>query len=353
MSNFVKKVLIIAAFFILAGASFGIGILLAQKKIVDQKNALEASILSQKKAKSTETTVLIDPEEYAKVSKESEVQKDIAPEPEKKQEDKIIFAIIGDTQNNPDNPGGNLRRAAKNIENQNVSFILALGDLVSSCDEKKECESKLTKWKSFFKKPVYPVQGNHDRISKIKADEIWQNFFNLPKNGPEGFSELVYSFNYANSHFVALDSDKPEESLINKKQRDWLEADLEKNKQKNVFVFFHEPAYPTNSKIKESLDVNPKDRDALWAILKKHKVTAVFSGHEHIVSRSKTNAIYQFIFGNTDTFNHLPPKPGTAEYFFVGSSYGLVELAGEKITVKTFSVDGTLLNSFTMPNSTP
>lgn len=353
MSNVFRKILIVVAFFVLAGGSFGIGMLLAQKKIVAEKNSREKAILSQKSEEDAVENITENPENYATVIENTNTSENPTPEPEKKEDIKFSFAIVGDTQNDPNNPAGNLTQASKNINKQDVSFVLALGDLVSSCDGGKECEGKLAKWRSFFKKTVYPVQGNHDRIGEKKADGAWQNFFNLPTNGPEDFSELVYSFDYANSHFVALDSDKPEESLINGKQRAWLEADLAKNKQKNVFVFFHEPTYPTNSKIGEGLDTNPKDRDALWAILKKYKVTAVFSGHEHIASRRKVDGIYQFIFGNTDTFNHLPPKPGTAEYSFVGSTYGIVEVVNEQITVKTFSVNETLLNSFTIPSVTP
>jgi 3',5'-cyclic AMP phosphodiesterase CpdA len=146
-----------------------------------------------------------------------------------------------------------------------------------------------------------------------------------------------------------LDSDKPKEFLINDIQRTWLDADLARNKNKNIFVFFHEPAYPTNSKIGESLDTNPADRNALWAILKKYKVTAVFSGHEHINSRRKVDGIYQFGFGNTDSFDHLAPKPGMAEYSSVGANYGIVEVVNEQVTVKVFSTNGVLLNSFLIP----
>jgi 3',5'-cyclic AMP phosphodiesterase CpdA len=217
----------------------------------------------------------------------------------------------------------------------------------------KECETKYKNWKSIlgsFGSNAYVMQGNHDRTGKEKADAVWEKVFSyLPGNGPQGFVKFAYSFDFDNSHFVVLDSDKPKEFLINETQRNWLDQDLSRTRKENIFVFFHEPAYPTNSKIDEGLDTNPKDRDALWNIFVKHKVKAVFSGHEHIQSRRKIDGIYQFIFGNTDSFNHLAPKPGMAEYSYVGPGFGIVEVEGKKITVETFSVQGKILNSFTLP----
>ncbi len=338
------------AFLVLVGGSFGSGILIAQLRLNAQKKTQNAWVVKPLAQEEKVEVPAADnnPDIQEKTVTEPEVA---TAESEKGEEIEFSFALVGDTQNDPNNVSGNLAKASRSIANQNVDFILATGDIVSSCDGDSKCEGKLAKWKSFFKQKIYPVQGNHDRIGEEKADRVWQKFFNLPNNGPAGFSELVYSFDYANSHFVALASDNPKENEINGAQRKWLESDLAKNKQKNVFVFFHEPAYPTNSKIGESLDKNPHDRNELWSILKKHKVKAVFSGHEHIQSRRKVEGIYQFVFGNTDTFNHLPPKPGTAEYSSVGSGYGIVEVAGEQITVKTFSVNGTLLNSFIIPKS--
>jgi hypothetical protein len=263
----------------------------------------------------------------------------------------LTFAVIGDTQYfKAGNSSGGLQRTVAKIKNQNPNLVFALGDLLGSCDGKNGCQSKLNEWKSalgtIFSK-TYVTMGNHDRTGGSDADAAFQNFFSFPTNGPSGFSELTYSFDSGNSHFVVLDSEKPEEHLINKTQRDWLESDLGATKKENIFVFYHEPAYPVSSKIDESLDTESKDRNALWDIFVKYKVKAVFSGHEHIASRRKVAGIYQFGFGNTDSFDHDMPKAGVAEYAYRGKNYGLIEVNGSKVTVKTFSVDGKLLNSVT------
>ena len=102
-------------------------------------------------------------------------------------------------------------------------------------------------------------------------------------------------------------------------------------------------------KISSSLDAKPEERDALWKILKEHSVAAVFNGHEHIASRRAVDGVYQFVFGNTDSYDHDLPEAGVAEYSYQGNAFGIVDVNGKKITVKTHSVDGSELNSFELP----
>ncbi|MBM3256220.1 MAG: hypothetical protein FJZ04_01990, partial [Candidatus Moranbacteria bacterium] len=266
----------------------------------------------------------------------------------------FTFAIIGDTQNFEEDEGKTLTKAASNIKIAKPDIVLAVGDLVSSCD-KKDCAKKLAGWKEIvgadlFAK-TYPAMGNHDRSSEAVSDKIWQEFFSLPENSPEGYEELTYSLDFRNSHFVILNSAKPDEHIVNKIQRDWLEKDLITTQKENVFILYHEPAWPVSAKIHESLDYNPSERDALWEIFKKHKskIRAVFSGHEHLMSRKAVDGIYQFVIGNTSAFNHDAPRDGLAEYFYRGYHYTLVVVDGGRITVKIFTVEGKLLNSFSLP----
>jgi len=267
--------------------------------------------------------------------------------------DTFSFAVIGDSQEfNAGDKKGSLKKAVSNIQNSNPDLVMTLGDLVSSCDGDNSCRNEYDNWKQVMQ-PILDktkeVQGNHDRAGKDKADKIWQDEFNLPTNGPADYSELTYSFDFGNSHFIVLDSQKPEDHAIDEIQRKWLEQDLFSNKLENIFVFYHEPAYPVSSKINESLDVKKDDRDALWNIFKKYNVTAVFSGHEHIASRKNIDGIYQFIIGNTDSFNHNLPKSGMAEYSYKGHHYATVTVKGKEVTAKVHKVDGILLDTFVMP----
>ena len=194
---------------------------------------------------------------------------------------------------------------------------------------------------------TYAAMGNHDNIDQ-KGEKAWQGAFNFPANGPEGYVETVYSFDFNNSHFVFLNSDHEKEHLVNGDQRAWLEQNLAANRKENIFVIFHEPAYPVSDKAGEGLDADPAERNALWDILNKHKVTAVFNGHEHIVSRRKIDDTYQFVFGSTDSFDHGLPAAGMAEYANQGQGrFGIVSVQDKEIIVKTYSADDKDLDSFT------
>jgi 3',5'-cyclic-AMP phosphodiesterase len=339
-------------FIVLAAVFFGGGIFLAQRKIKAEKIILPSRVsidLSQKNPENETIGGNTAPAGESNSGNTGENNNDEnAGQAADQAENKFVFGILGDTQRfSSGNPSGGLQKAVKYMSEKNVDLVMTEGDLLSSCGG--DCESKLMAWKNvlgaLFPK-TYELMGNHDRTDREKSDAVWQKVFSLPTNGPAGYSELAYSFDFKNSHFAVLDSEKPNEGIVNDTQRAWLEQDLGKNKKENTFVFFHEPAWPVNSKIGESLDAKPKERDALWGILVSHNVTAVFNGHEHIASRRKIGNLYQFVFGNTDSFNHEAPKPGMAEYGYVGQSFGIVEVNGKEIAVNTYSTDGKLLDSF-------
>lgn len=266
-------------------------------------------------------------------------------------ENNFSFVILGDTQRfDAGNPNGNLQRVVKSVVKKNPALVVVMGDLVGSGDNYTDYTRRFGEWKGTMApllSKTYAAMGNHDNVDE-KGEKAWQEAFDFPTNGPGGYSETVYSFDFKNSHFVFLNSDHEKEHLVNSNQRAWLEQDLARNKKENIFVIVHEPAYPVSDKGGEGLDVDPAERNALWQILEKHKVTAVFSGHEHIVSRRKIGNTYQFVFGSTDSFDHGLPAAGVAEYANQGQGrFGIVEVSGKKITVNTFSPEDKELNSFT------
>lgn len=279
----------------------------------------------------------------------------------------FTFAVMGDTQDFelPDSSGGFVKAVAQ-IEKIKPDFVMTVGDLVSGCGSPATCASYKA-WKNIAK-PILPITyevvGNHDRIvgnksdqEKTAADQQWQNYFNLPTNGPPGYEKFTYSFDVGNSHFVVLDSEKPKEHAIGQDQLDWLDKDLASDTKENTFVFWHEPAFPMSYKIGQSLDYRPTGRDALWTIIDKYNVTAVFNGHEHIYSRqqidqdefpAEQNSIHQFIMGNTDARG----RDGFAisskvDYYHKGHDFCVVDVNGKEITVKLLTTDGQPVDSST------
>lgn len=276
-------------------------------------------------------------------------------------ETEFKFAIFGDTHYKKSRTK-NLDRAVELIKGQDVDLVFTTGDNLSKCEDGL-CKTRLRGWGRSFgplATKLFVATGNHDvNVENEETFEHWREYMNLPKNGPEGFEELTYSFDYGNAHFVVLTTNKPEHHKINDKQLDWLKKDLKNNQKKNMFVFFHESAFPIKDKVEESLDVDEEQRDKLWAIIDQNNVTAVFSGHEHLNSRrlidekvfeGAKNGVYQFIVGNTNYFDHDEPKKKKKieglEFFHQDEVVMVVEVENEKVIVKTYEVKGELVEEF-------
>ena len=130
----------------------------------------------------------------------------------------VKFAVMGDTKNfAAGNQAGAFQQAVARIQKKKVKAVFVVGDLINDCTDDATCQTYWNDWKSAASpilKKTYPAMGNHDRVS-ANADSDWQNAFALPANGPADFQETAYSVNKGNSHFVILNSSKPQYNLIN------------------------------------------------------------------------------------------------------------------------------------------
>jgi hypothetical protein len=136
--------------------------------------------------------------------------------------------------------------------------------------------------------PVWPAYGNHDA-------RRWAFFdiFSLPEHGESGgvpsHTEHYYSFDYANIHFVFLDSQDSDRDHDGKMAR-WLTTDLKTNVLPWTIVVFHHPPYSKGSH--DSDDRDDSDgrlhdmRENLVPILERYDVDLVLTGHSHVYERS-------------------------------------------------------------------
>jgi hypothetical protein len=198
-------------------------------------------------------------------------------------------------------PGNLTRGYTSDINDRHIEYQ-------TWCDTIAPFASKIAFYPSMGERETYPLfseKGNDEETSQSVhpyPEDIWASTFILPDNGPPAdennppYSENVYSFNYADCHFVCLNSnynshgrtspEGPEGRIIDARQRMWHEDDLKANCDKSfIFVYFALPAYPTSVYYTKALDKFPKERDALWDILDRYNVDAVFCGSERIYSR--------------------------------------------------------------------
>jgi hypothetical protein len=148
---------------------------------------------------------------------------------------------------------------------------------------------------SMLKKSVlWPTLGNHDTNSADVAAQTGPYFdvFSLPQNGevggvPSG-TEAYYSFDYANIHFISLDSEKSISWPLGPQPMiDWLESDLAATDQDWVIAFWHHPPY---TKGKHDSDepgsFETRMRERFLPLLEAGGVDLVLSGHSHSYERS-------------------------------------------------------------------
>ena len=99
---------------------------------------------------------------------------------------------------------------------------------------------------------LWPAFGNHDADSSnaVSRNGPFFDMFSLPTGAEAGGvasgSEVYFSFDYANVHFVCLDSYMSDRSKTGP-MLTWLETDLSNTMQEWIVCFFHHPPYSKGS----------------------------------------------------------------------------------------------------------
>ncbi len=178
---------------------------------------------------------------------------------------------------------------------------------------------------------LFPTPGNHDygATGTAQSDHIMPYYsnFSLPSNGevggvPSGHKEY-YSYNYANIHFVSLDSYGTETGNnfrlydATSPQITWLKADLTANTQKWTVLYWHHPPYTMGSHNSDNENELRFIRENVVPILEQYKVDLVLCGHSHNYERSR---LMKGHTGLEPTFNATLHNPTTSSGKYDGST---------------------------------
>lgn len=187
-----------------------------------------------------------------------------------------------------------------------ATFSLILGDIIYYVGEAELYDAR------FFnpygpllrRHVVWPTIGNHD-VGLDPSGGPYRDAFRLPTNNPAS-SELYYSFDYGDAHFVCLDTHVNSFSSPNAPQLQWAAADLAASTAKWKFVYFHVPPYTGGTHSDNALV-----RDNILPVLEAAGVDVVFAGHSHVYERTyllKNNTIQQ---ANRTSYEKVIPGAGT------------------------------------------
>lgn len=157
--------------------------------------------------------------------------------------------------------------------------------------------------------PFWSCLGNHDGKSanSITQSGVYYDVFTLPTLGQAGGvasgTEAYYSFDYANIHFIALDSHDSDRTASGAMMT-WLKADLAATTRDWIIAFFHHPTYTkgTHDSDKDSDSTGRMNdmRQTFLPVLEAGGVDLILSGHSHVYERS---FLVDGHYGKSETFN--------------------------------------------------
>ncbi len=170
--------------------------------------------------------------------------------------------------------------------------LLFLGDNAYGSGRDEEYQAK------FF--DIYPQTlsqtaawltiGNHEGIDHINQTGPYYDMFSLPTQGEAGGlpsgTESYYSFDYANIHFVSLNSDDPLGRVVGGAMLTWLDLDLAATTQDWIIAIWHHPPYSHGSHNSDSELGMMEMRERANPILEAYGVDLVLTGHSHSYERS-------------------------------------------------------------------
>ena len=169
--------------------------------------------------------------------------------------------------------------------------------------------------------PLWPTLGNHDAGSANSPTQsgVYYDVFTLPTQGQAGGlpsgTEAYYSFDYANIHFICLDSQDTDRSPKGAMAQ-WLRADMASTAREWILCFFHHPPYTKGShdsdQVSDSGGRLVDMRQNFLPILEAGGVDLVLGGHSHDYERSYLlNGSYGFStnMGPGNFINHGNGRP--------------------------------------------
>jgi hypothetical protein len=220
-----------------------------------------------------------------------------------KDPDKFTFILAGDNRpdKSSDPPTETVKIIFKAIKKQSPAFVLWTGDIISGKDPTGPITQQYEDFLKIAAKgnaAVFNAPGNHELDDKDNCPN--DTMLGLYKSDTSQ-TQPYGSFDYGNSHFIALDSDEPAPAgdacncssqtagkdkddkptgYISANQIELLKQDLKANKSKaHIFIFLHRPLVGYEGK-DQLCPANVTDMQTMFKDY--HNVSFVVAGHQHM-----------------------------------------------------------------------
>ncbi|MCD7947632.1 MAG: S-layer homology domain-containing protein [Oscillospiraceae bacterium] len=236
-----------------------------------------------------------------------------------------------------------------------LAFAMMGGDIVESGVSLPQFDAFAINGSPVFSNvPVMSTNGNHESNFLGGKPNLYLDVFALPQNGPDGFKEEFYSFDYADCHVTVLNSwvfsgEQPLTDEDFAAISAWIENDLSSSNATWKIVLMHHPVYPlagdtVSNQVQES-----------WApIFEQNGVSIVFMGHQHVYSRSYPmydgSIDYEkgivYVMGNAgQKFYSTANEQFSEKTLYNIATYQLVRIDGNTLTMSSYDLDGNEVDS--------